>query len=251
MSNQRKQEIYALCSKYGTCVSPPQCKTVSTNLYPDLIIVEDDPYYFLQFDQYLLGQKHAEPKPFDETTFIDSLAKSFLHFDTEGRVIRLDTFSKTLAPGTRLGWFTANPLFTERLLRATEVTTQTPSGFSQAITIRLLQSWGPGLSGYLLWLSRIREVYETRRTWMCDALAAFFDITEGTESEGYVVYAKGTRTKLFSFIAPVAGMFVWCKLHLEDNVVYQAMKPLHEDPQAEYEKKLWMELVSEKVCQQG
>lgn len=51
--------------------------------------------------------------------------------DTQGRVIRLDTFSKTIAPGVRLGWFTCNPMFAERLERQGEVSTQAPCGVGQ------------------------------------------------------------------------------------------------------------------------
>ncbi|KAF8915481.1 pyridoxal phosphate-dependent transferase [Mucidula mucida] len=216
--------------------------------HPDLIIVEDDPYYFLQFEAYVSGQTHGNARPYNEEAFLDSLEKTFLHFDTEGRVIRLDSFSKTLAPGNRLGWFTANPLFAERLLRATEVTTQTPSGWSQVIITQLLQSWGPGISGYLVWLSRLRSQYEMRRTWMCEAIGRAFDVEEGKNGEGMVAYSKGTRTRIFSFIPPRAGMFLWCKLYLEGNGDYEAMKEgMHDDPEAEYEKKLWLELADEKV----
>ena len=34
---------------------------------------------------------------------------SFLSLDTEGRVLRLDSFSKVLAPGFRIGWVTGPP----------------------------------------------------------------------------------------------------------------------------------------------
>jgi DNA-binding transcriptional MocR family regulator len=38
---------------------------------------------------------------------------------------------QTIGPGLRLGYFICNPLFAERLVRATEVVTQSPSGLSQ------------------------------------------------------------------------------------------------------------------------
>ena len=38
---------------------------------------------------------------------------------------------QTIAPGCRLGWFTCNPLFAERIERAAETSTHAPSGFSQ------------------------------------------------------------------------------------------------------------------------
>jgi len=71
-------------------------------------------------------------------------------FDYQGRVIRLDTFSKvtgricvltfgwlertfyqTIAPGSRLGFFTCNGVFAERLERQGETSTQAPCGFGQ------------------------------------------------------------------------------------------------------------------------
>jgi aromatic amino acid aminotransferase I len=55
-------------------------------------------------------------------------------------------------------------MFAERLLRATEVTTQAPSGFSQAITLELLNTWGQ--DGYLKWLSNLKDSYTKRRNWM-------------------------------------------------------------------------------------
>ena len=38
---------------------------------------------------------------------------------------------QTMAPGCRLGWFTCNPMFAERIERAAETSTHAPSGFSQ------------------------------------------------------------------------------------------------------------------------
>lgn len=68
MSTERKKEIYKICCKYN------------------LIILEDDAYYFLHF--------------------LDEQPISFLSLDTEGRVIRFDSMSKVLSSGLRLGWLT-------------------------------------------------------------------------------------------------------------------------------------------------
>ena len=122
LSLQRRRDIYALCSKY------------------DILIVEDDPYWYLQFptatamnttttsspsntsfnpDIKLLTT--GEPRPSNWKSsgfdFLDSLCPSFINVDTDGRVLRLDTFSKTVAPGCRLGWISAQPEFIERILR--------------------------------------------------------------------------------------------------------------------------------------
>lgn len=110
ISVQRRREIYAICQKF------------------DVIIIEDDPYWCLQFAS--AAEREAEsrgtvakwaipyhPPKSSGFEFLDSLIPSFLSMDVDGRVIRLDTFSKTVAPGCRLGWITAQPAFIERLER--------------------------------------------------------------------------------------------------------------------------------------
>lgn len=152
MPAYRRKEIYDICVEY------------------DVIICEDDPYTFLQFPTYQLSDAGtdipAQPQSIDE--FKAALVPSFLKFDTQGRVIRLDTFSKTLAPGLRLGWFTAAPMLLERILRGTEVETQSPSGWSQIIVSELLGKWG--IEGYLRWLSNLRDQYRARRNQMVSRL---------------------------------------------------------------------------------
>lgn len=63
----------------------------------------------------------------------------------------------------------ASPLFTERLLRATEVSSQAPSGWSQAILLELLRKWGT--DGYLTWLASVKTAYLVRRNWMVGGLS--------------------------------------------------------------------------------
>ena len=111
LSVERREELYAICCKY------------------DVIIVEDDPYWNLQYPSATADEARSRglpaPKPTKTYTpakssgyeFLDSLVPSYLSMDKEGRVIRLDSFSKTVAPGCRLGWITAQPAFIERLER--------------------------------------------------------------------------------------------------------------------------------------
>ena len=68
-STERRKQLVELANKYNT------------------VIVEDNPYYELRYS--------GEPKP---------AVKSF---DTEDRVVFLGTFSKTFAPGLRIGWVCA------------------------------------------------------------------------------------------------------------------------------------------------
>lgn len=138
MSAERKKIIYEICCRY------------------DVIIVEDDPYYFLQAGPYQLPSSRVSTTstPSDDE-FLASLVPSFLAYDYQGRVIRIDTFSKTICPGSRLGWITSNALFGERLLRAFESVSQAPSGFSQSLVAKLLvDEWK--MPGYFRWLKGIQ-----------------------------------------------------------------------------------------------
>lgn len=76
-------------------------------------------------------------------------------------MIRLETFSKTIAPGSRLGFVVSNARFSERLLRGAEVSTQQPSGLSQVLIAEALKSWGS--DGWVRWLRGLRGEYRTRR----------------------------------------------------------------------------------------
>ena len=63
-----------------------------------MIIVEDDPYRFLAFGD-----------PLDDAGDVPGyssrdLPASFLSLDTDGRVVRCDSFSKWMGPGLRCGW---------------------------------------------------------------------------------------------------------------------------------------------------
>ncbi|KIY73729.1 PLP-dependent transferase [Cylindrobasidium torrendii FP15055 ss-10] len=217
MGAERKKAIYDICVEY------------------DIIIVEDDPYYFLQQGEYVPRDARVDSREeHDAEKFIASLAPSFVKFDYQGRVIRLDTFSKTIAPGCRLGWFTCNPLFAERLERAGETTTQSPCGFGQAMVASLLTHWQ--YDGYIRWLQALRLQYKHRRDFLIDSLADEFhlDLSIGTSgfrngSQVYNVSFKRASAfsekhsaqdgrPIFSFVPPSSGMFVWLKLHLEDFV---------------------------------
>ncbi|KAF9260461.1 PLP-dependent transferase [Marasmius fiardii PR-910] len=234
---ERKQAIYDICVKY------------------DIIICEDDPYYFLQLPAYARPEQRRSRVATEMTPdeLIKSLIPTFLHLDWQGRVIRLETFSKTLAPGNRLGYFICNPVFAERLLRATEVMTQAPAGWSQIIVEELLTTWGQ--EGFLRWMTGLRHKYAVRRDWMCDSLAELFDVVPAPEGlvDDVVAYPKGRggegRTApFFSFSYPKGGMFLWIKLDLSQNPIYQKMKA---DGEANAEQKwadeFWVSMIKSKV----
>jgi aromatic amino acid aminotransferase I len=176
--------------------------------------------------------------------------------DTEGRVIRLDSFSKTLFPGLRLGYFIANPLFIERLLRATEVETQDPAGLSQAFVTSLLDRWGT--DGYFNWLQQLKGQYENRRNWLLDAFHEQFTVLPAAESplpeaQGLVVCLpssnKGGLRPVFSFIDPSAGMFVWSKFYFNGVPRFHTLEGQDgvEDPEQAFAHELWAEMAAELV----
>ncbi|KAK4992136.1 hypothetical protein LTR50_001314 [Elasticomyces elasticus] len=250
LSVTRRKEIYALCSKY------------------DIIIIEDDPYWYLQYPSAIshLSPRKVSPTPpkpqkssgFD---FLDSLVPSFLSVDTDGRVIRLDTFSKTVAPGCRLGWITAQPALVERILRITETSTQQPSGFVQSMIAELImgpQSTDDGgkggakdgagwkVDGWVRWLEGLRGNYERRMNAMCNilesgqylvksgrrsSLADSLQLNKGGESEAEAEdgeedeWSVVERTQMFSFVWPMGGMFVWLKLHLDTHPLRAKVDP--------------------------
>nr|KAF6478873.1 aminoadipate aminotransferase [Molossus molossus] len=153
LTSDRKKEIYELARKY------------------DFLIIEDDPYYFLQFN-----------KPW---------APTFLSMDTDGRVIRADSFSKILSSGLRIGFITGPKPLIERVVLHTQVSTLHPSTFTQLMVLQLLHHWGE--EGFLAHVERVIDYYRKQK----DALLAAAD-----------KWLSG----LAEWHAPTAGMFVWIKI---------------------------------------
>ena len=71
---RRRKDIYRVCQKH------------------DVIIIEDEPYYFLQMEPYQ-GKPTSLPD-LSSTDLIHSLIPSFMSLDVDGRVLRLDSLSK-------------------------------------------------------------------------------------------------------------------------------------------------------------
>ncbi|PGH04315.1 hypothetical protein AJ80_08538 [Polytolypa hystricis UAMH7299] len=242
---QRRKEIYAICQKY------------------DIIIVEDDPYWNLQYpsaNELSARYRGAQSDPYlpvydynahgrsSGYPFLDSLVPSYLAVDTEGRVIRLDTFSKTIAPGCRLGWLTAQPKVIERITRITETTTQQPSGFVQSMVAGLIMgdqgddstqsksTSGPSwkVDGWVRWLEGLRAEYERRMQSMCTVLEENkFVVIHETSGIQMSSTSCGNRRRetideweivdkvqMYEFDIPRGGMFVWVKTRLETHPLW-------------------------------
>ncbi|KAH7128835.1 aromatic amino acid aminotransferase [Dactylonectria macrodidyma] len=172
-SFRRRRDIYQVCQRH------------------DLLIIEDEPYYFIQMDPYTGRDSPTwatNTASIDE--FVAGLVPSYLSIDTDGRVIRMDSFSKVLVPGARLGWITGSQQVIERYIRHSECANQGPSGFSQLMLWKLLdETWGH--EGYLRWLIDLKTSYTRRRNTL---LAACED---------------HLPSGLVSWTPPEAGMFMW------------------------------------------
>ncbi|KAJ4264432.1 hypothetical protein NW762_005632 [Fusarium torreyae] len=237
ISAQRRRELYAVCVEF------------------DIVIVEDDPYYCLQYPKSTPNADNTF-QPVSSETFINSLVPSFLSIDTQGRVIRLESFSKTLFPGLRLGYFVANSVFTERLLRVTEVETQDPAGLSQAFTLALFDNWG--IDGYLKWLQSLQFQYKTRRDWLISAFNDCFEVVPAKKSpipdaQGDVACVRemtsGRLLPVFSFVEPEAGMFVWSKFYFNGVPRFTELSndKSIEDPEQAFATELWEAMAAKLV----
>ncbi|KAJ2026190.1 hypothetical protein GGI06_000270 [Coemansia sp. S85] len=181
MSMQRKQAIYAVAKKH------------------DLVIIEDDPYYYLQFGDYRPADEAADPEDrYSDLPGVTGLIPSLLSMDTDGRVIRLDSFSKILAPGLRCGWITAPKYMTDKIQFHNETSVQQPAGLSQAIVSKLVnESWGH--EGWERHLVQIQRDYAMRRDRFVE------------------LCLKHLKGKV-EFTVPSAGMFLWFRVLLSEEM---------------------------------
>jgi DNA-binding transcriptional MocR family regulator len=149
----------------------------------DILVLEDNPYGLLYFDQ-------APPQ-------------AMRSVDEDG-VVYLGTFSKTLAPGLRVGWAVAPHAVREKLVLANEAAVLSPSSFSQTVISEYLSTadWRGQIDVF-------RGVYRERRDAMLSALAEHLPSLHWT--------------------VPAGGFYVWLTLpaHLDAKAMLpRAVKEL-------------------------
>jgi DNA-binding transcriptional MocR family regulator len=161
MRADRRAEVVDICHRAG------------------VLVVEDNPYGLLCFD--------GEPLPAMRATA------------PADQVLYLGSFSKTLAPGLRVGWVLAPPPVRDRLVLAAESAMLSHSAFAQLVVQRYLrtQPWPEQVKAF-------REMYRQRRDAMLDQLAS--SMPAGT-----------------SWTRPAGGFFVW--LTLPEGLDSKAMLP--------------------------
>jgi 2-aminoadipate transaminase len=143
----------------------------------NILILEDNPYGLLYFDG---------PPP-----------QAMRSVDTDG-IIYLGTFSKTFAPGLRVGWAVAPHAIREKLILANESAVLSPSAFTQNV----ITSYFSGAD----WRGQIdtfRGIYRERKEALVGALKEHLPDLTWTD--------------------PTGGFYVW--LTLPDHLDSKAMLP--------------------------
>lgn len=222
-SLERRKEIYKIAQQH------------------DLIILEDDPYYFLQMDPYTASSadKRSDAEIRSSADFLKKLIPSYLSLDVDGRVIRMDSFSKVISPGARLGWVTAPAQLIERYKYHTDVSTQSPAGLSQLAVFKLVdEHWGH--AGYAEWLMHLRSEYTKRRDFIISACERYLprNIVSWEPTEAGMFVSKTHHSYPSSY-------------HLANNVLQQWLKvdwKQHPDSKTKsvdvLEEEIWLESIS-------
>ncbi|XP_071135408.1 kynurenine/alpha-aminoadipate aminotransferase, mitochondrial-like [Mytilus edulis] len=153
---ERKKEIYELAREYK------------------FLIIEDDPYFYLRSKPYV---------------------PSFLSIDTDGLVLRMDSVSKVVSAGIRIGVLTGPAPLIDTFRCNIETSVQHTSGLSQQFLLALLKKWG--YEGFFANADKMATFYEKRKYECLEAARNHLqDVAEWNE--------------------PAGGMFLWIKLKVKD-----------------------------------
>ncbi|MDZ4162948.1 MAG: PLP-dependent aminotransferase family protein [Burkholderiales bacterium] len=155
LSLERRQKVLELAVKYNT------------------LVVEDDPYGDLYFDQ--------APPP-------SLLALSDSVPGSRELLAHCGSLSKVLSPGLRVGWMVAPPELLGKATMCKQFSDAHTSTFAQATAAQYLAAGRLPAT-----LAKVRAVYAERAHTMCQALRA--DLGEAV-----------------TFVPPQGGLFVWARL---------------------------------------
>lgn len=147
LSAERRPEVVRICSEAG------------------ILILEDNPYGLLHFDQ---------PVP-----------PALRSLSPDG-VIYLGSFSKTLAPGFRVGWALAPHAIREKLVLVAEAAILCPSSFSQLVISTYLS-----VADWKTQINEFRGVYCERRDAMLEALEENLpDLSWNVPNGGFYIWVS-------------------------------------------------------------
>lgn len=150
LSSQRRETIASLASKHK------------------MFVLEDDPYRDLRY--------FGEELP------------SIKHFDKSGYVVLLNSFSKILAPGLRVGVAVAHEEIIQKMVASKQCSDTHTANLSQMICARYLES-----GRFSEHLGVIKTLYKERMMSMLECIEREFP--------------KGTK-----YTKPQGGLFIWVEL---------------------------------------
>ncbi|XP_011870654.1 PREDICTED: kynurenine/alpha-aminoadipate aminotransferase, mitochondrial-like [Vollenhovia emeryi] len=159
LSETRRRKVYELAQKYN------------------FLIVEDDAYYFVHY--------------------LDKQPTSFFSLDTDGRVIRLDSFSKIMSAGLRVGIITAHKDIVENFVIQMGNSVLHASSLSQMLLYKLFDNWGQ--EKFEQHFKDVQKFYRERR----DTMLTLVEKHLKDVAEWYV---------------PQGGLFLWIKVTVADDI---------------------------------
>ena len=146
-----------------------------------------------------------EDSPYGELRFEGEVNPSVMHYDTEGRVIFLGTFSKLFCPGMRLGWVAASPQVIGGLLSIKQIADLQCSTINQMQLAKYIENYD--LDAHI---EKIKSVYKKRRDVMMNAIKEYFP-------------------KEVSYNYPDGGLFTWLEFPEYINARELAIKALEQN----------------------
>lgn len=161
---ERRQKLVELAAKY------------------DLIVIDDSPYKELRFE--------GERPP------------ALHNLDKSGNVITLRSFSKTLAPGLRLGWVIANPEIIKKLALAKQSIDLCASTLIQLMGAEFIKRGKMQEQ-----VKKVIDLYRVKRDAMLNALDKYMPKDSG-----------------ISWTKPEGGLFMWVRLpeHVSADEMFTA-----------------------------
>jgi 2-aminoadipate transaminase len=149
------------------------------------------------------GVRILEDDPYGELRYRGEHLPPLKSLDESGLVLYLSTFSKTIAPGLRLGWLVAEKEIYQKLVIAKQASDLHTSTVTQRATYHYLTTHSTDEH-----IARLRAVYGERCSVMLESLARYFPAT-----------VRWTK--------PEGGMFLWAELAPEvrtEEVLTEAIK---------------------------
>lgn len=146
-----------------------------------------------------------EDNPYGELRYEGEFLPAIKHYDTEGRVIFLGTFSKIFCPGLRLGWVCAEETVLNKYILAKQGADLQASTISQMQVARFMEEYD--IEAHI---EKLRKLYKKRK-----------DLMINTMKEEFPAEVKFTN--------PEGGLFTWVILPEHINARELAVKALEEN----------------------